>query len=208
MKTNILISFLVLFSSLKLFSFDYQAVYSDKITFFEGDFLKGFQIDSFKVDSGDSIFYPIKNIQQIGENEFNLFGASFLGDKIVINETWNYFFNGDGDTIRIKIDAKKDEEWIAFSIKDSIFVRAKVSDFDLETFLTLTDSTKTISFQVLDKDLNLVTHELNDKEIQLSKHYGLISTLNFIAFPQEKYDNSRIIDYDLWLFSELKDQLN
>ena len=51
------------------------------------------------------------------------------------------------------------------------------------SFLGLTDSVKTIGFQVYDKQMNPLSHDLNKKTIMISKQYGAVRILNFYQFP-------------------------
>ena len=111
-------------------------------------------------------------------------GISWLGSKILIRKNGeNLFINSNHDTIFIKTNAKLEDNWVAYEFPDSMYIVASVIDHDTISFLGLKDSVKTIEFQVLDHNHVMIPHSVNGKKIQLSRSYGLISTLNFSLFP-------------------------
>lgn len=65
------------------------------------------------------------------------------------------------------------------------------------TFLTLTDSVKTIEFAVYDSEMFPVSHPLNGKKIQISENYGLIKALHFYDFPSPSIFSSEISECNL-----------
>jgi len=58
-----------------------------------------------------------------------------------------------------------------------------VLDHDTLSFLGVTDSVKTIGFQVYDINNDSIEHALNNRHLKLSKHHGLIQTFLFRDFP-------------------------
>jgi len=170
-----------------MYAQNYKSVYSDKIAYFEnqnGD-VKCIRIDSVKFQS-DSILFLFKNIQQLGPDCYTPFGASWLGNKIIVNDSINLFFNKNLDTIKIKINAKLNDKWLVYNYKDSIKIFATVIKIDTLTFLGLNDSVKTISFQVYNKAMDSLDYDLNKMIIILSQKYGFVKTLNFYLFPDFK----------------------
>ena len=181
---------LVVISSLS--AYNYQTVYSHRTALFaaSGGDVKSMRIDSLKFN-GDSILFPLKNIQEFNQNCLTPYGASWLGAKIIIKPGWNYFFNQNNDTIKIKTDAKLNERWTVYSDPNIIMaVFGTVQKIEAVNFLGITDSVKTIIFNGViatsgmpKKDKALVLRDFDGKTIQISKNYGLIKTFNMLVFP-------------------------
>lgn len=177
-------------SMLKISAQDYQTIYSDRIAYFiSQENIHSVRIDSFETDN-DSIFYLMKNIRQIDWDCFTPYGASWLGDKIIIKENgYNYFFNFNNDTIKINTKAKTNETWTVYYNED-IIVEGRITGIDYLEFLGLSDSIKYISFKVYDQDMQAIEHSLNNLPIRITKNFGLISTLNFYYFPHHQSEYS------------------
>jgi N-acetylneuraminic acid mutarotase len=164
----------------------YQTLYSNRVALFENSEkqIKALRIDSVKADS-DSVFYPFATIQKISESCISPYKASWIGEKVVVKpDGTNLFFNRDGDTITLKTRARLNESWIAFQRGDDFRVKATVQSVGLKTFLGLTDSVKTISLTVTDKNENTLEHTLNNQKLRISKNYGFVETFNFYLFPE------------------------
>ena len=136
--------FLSIIFAFNLSAYDYQTVYSHRICLFgnENNQINSMRIDSVKFQI-DSILYPMKNIQQLDVNCFTPYGTSWLGNKIIVKPDWNYFFNENNDTIKIKTDAKLNEKWTLYK-KGDTYVFATITKIELLSFLGLTDTVKTI----------------------------------------------------------------
>ena len=192
---------LVVFGNLS--AYDYQTVYSHRTALFASSYgqVKTMKIDSVKFN-GDSILYPLKNIQELDYSCYTPYGASWLGYKIIIKPGWNYFFNQNNDTIRIKTDAKLNERWTVYS-NTNISVFATVQKIETVNFLGITDIVKTIAFDFViatsgmpEKVKSFISGDFDGKTIQISKNYGLIKTFNFLIFPYPS-ENSTYY-YDNW----------
>lgn len=191
MKKIELITILNLISLSYLIAQDYQTVRSDRIAYFDDQYgnVKCIRIDSL-INQKDSIFFPFPNIQQLDYACFTPYGGSWIGNKIIIQNTgFDIFFNKKNDTIKIKRNAQLDEQWIAYEIKDSITIVAQITNIDTLDIIGMLDSAKTISFQVFDKNMTLLSHGLNNMSIVLSKYYGLVKTFNFYLFPVFEGEN-------------------
>lgn len=166
-------------------SYNYQTVYSNRVALFDNseNQINALRIDSVKVDK-DSVLYPFATIQEVSENCFSPYKASWIGEKVVIKpDGTNLFFNREGDTISLKTRAGINDKWIAFQRSDDFRVKATVQSIELENFMGLTDTVKTISLTVIDQNENTIDHALNKLEIKISRTYGFIETLNFYLFP-------------------------
>lgn len=185
MKRFNLFILLIAFTILDSQSRDYQTVYSNHVAFFENSEkqINALRIDSVKTDT-DTVFYPFTTIQRISESCISPYKASWIGEKVLVKpDGTNLFINRDGDTITLKTSARLNESWIAFQHGDDFSVKATVQSVGLETFLGLTDSVKTISLTVIDKNENTLEHPLNMLKLKISKTYGFIETFNFYLFP-------------------------
>lgn len=163
----------------------YQTFFSDKEVYFANDIgdIECVRID--KIYGGeDSVFYSFPNMRQTGEECYIPAGPSWISKNIRIDDNGiNYFYNKYGDTINIKTDAKLNEAWTVYRLPDSLYIQAKVIDYDLSEFLDQSDSVKTISFEAYDKSMMPISHPVENMSIQLSKHFGIVKTLNFSLFP-------------------------
>ena len=178
---------IILYKATKNQLLGYQTVYSQRKTYYKSD---SNTIETLKIDSStffnDSIFYPSRTLQLIGDECYDPKGGGWAGKKIVFENQWNYFFNDDNDTIKIKTDAVINENWILFRRSD-ITISATVTKWDTAMVLGVIDSVKTITLHVFDSSMKPTPHELENSTIALSKHYGLIKTLNFTYLPMLKY---------------------
>ena len=186
--------FALLLSASHALASDYQTIYSNHTAIFDGYYLQGMKIDSAKVQENDSIFYPMKRIMR-RDGCATPYGASWLGEKIIISGNWNIFINGT-DTVRIKTDAKINESWTGYS-NSNYAIEAKVTTHNLSSFLGIEDSVKTIAFQAVDMDNVPIEHFWNDKTIQISKSYGLIHGFDLTIFSYSENDFEYLYDYEL-----------
>ena len=165
----------------------YQTVYSHRKAYYQTE--PG-RIETLKIDSvaylNDSVFYPSRTIQLVGDECYSPNGSGWTGNKIIVNNHWNYFFNDDNDTIKIKTDAVLNESWNLFRRPD-ITIVATVTKWDTATVMSVVDSVKTITLKVYDMSMSPLPHRLDGATIELSKHYGLTKTLNFHSLPTAKY---------------------
>jgi hypothetical protein len=200
MKKLNIIGALILVGIIRLFGQNYQTFYSNRIALFQNQngLIKSIRIDSVKYLE-DSILFPFNNIQEIGFGCYSPYAPSWIGSTIVIQDNeYNLFFNKNNDTIKIKIDAKLNESWLAYQLNNSIKIYAEVINYDKVTFLSLTDSVKTIAFQAYNKDFETINHEVNSKLIMISKNYGIIKIFDFYMFPAfEEYQYDDCIECDL-----------
>jgi len=200
MKTLSAILFMLLLFLPQIKAQHYQTVYPDRIAYFDNQYgnVKCIRIDS--VFGGiDSVLFPFSTIQQMSYDCFTPYGPSWIGEKVMVNDSINLFFNLKNDTIQIKTNALLDESWIAYELADSIKIIATVTGFDTLTFLGLTDSVKTIGFQVYDKTITPVDHAVNELTIAISKYFGLVKTVNFVHFPAYVYrfQSESLEEFDL-----------
>lgn len=128
----------------------------------------------------------------MGDECYTPNGSGWTGKAIFVNNRWNYFFNDDNDTIKIKTDAKLNESWTLFRRPD-ITITATVTKWDTATVMSVVDSVKTITLKVYDMSMKPLPHRLEGATLALSKNYGLTKTLNFHFVPEQKYAS---VDYE------------
>ncbi|MFO7863124.1 MAG: T9SS type A sorting domain-containing protein [Salinivirgaceae bacterium] len=163
---------------------NYQTVNQNRIAHFanQQDIIQSIRIDSTATDQ--TVLYPFYTVQQSDAQCYMPHQSTWIGEKIEIQPNGeNWFYNKNSEKITINTRAHLNEQWVAFEIPDSITVIASITAHEELSFLGLTDSVKTISFECFDDEMNSLNYELNNFTIQISKNYGLIKTLNFILFP-------------------------
>lgn len=177
------------FISLLAVSQDYQSVNSGNVAYFQKQaYARAISIDSVKIQGTDSILYPNKMVQSNTEGCFSVFKSSWLAAKIIIKENGeNLFFNKFNDTLLIKTKALLNASWACFSLADSTKIIATVINVDTLSFLGLTDSVKTISFQAFNNTMDEIELGINNVKFLLSKNYGLIKVSNLHEFPLTQF---------------------
>jgi hypothetical protein len=184
-------NFILLQMSLVVFAQNYQTIYSNRTPLFElpDNSVVSFRVDSIVVDT-DSVFYFPKHIEMDTINYmcFRVASNFWIGGSMRITDEFNIFTNKHNDSIRLKTNAILGEQWIICEKPDSFIVTGEVTAHNNMNFLGITDSVKTISFQMFDYLMNPISSPLNNMTIQISKHHGLIKTLNFNLFPHYSSD--------------------
>ncbi len=205
-KYCILFFYFASFTSLLSLAQNYQPVNSGRTALFYDSVYNVYSLkmDSVKIVGEDSIHFPFQIFQSVNLGSYdraNIIDGSWIGKEIVQNNPgWTIFHNKSMDSCFIKTNAELHEQWVSFSIYDSLTIVSEVISFDTCTFLGLTDSVKRISFTCYDRNMNLLNCSLNNLQIVLSKNYGLIKTLNFYHFPglvAITYYNKQVIELDL-----------
>jgi hypothetical protein len=186
MKGNMLLIIIFLLCLQQISAQNYQTVKSDRIAYYADvyDNINCIRFDSVS-EQADSIYYPFSNIDLVDNYGCNTpYGPSWIGKKVIIRKDgYNLFFNRNKDTIRIKTNAQLHEVWTAFKAGGSEIIRAEVASIDTLSFLGLSDSVKTIEFQVYNTSMVPIVHALNDMTLLLSRNFGFIRTTNFNLFP-------------------------
>jgi len=167
----------------------YQTVYSHRKAYFETDV---HTTTTLKMDScaflNDSVFYPARTAQLIGDECYDPRGSGWAGKKIVFDKAWNYFFNADNDTLKIKTDAVLNESWTLYQ-QNNTTITATVTRWDTASVLGVIDSVKTFTLHVFDPTMKPMPHELENAIFSISKQYGYTKALNFTYFPSVKYSS-------------------
>jgi hypothetical protein len=179
---------LILFISAMLclasFAYDYQTFYSHRTCYYENGtgIIAAMKIDSVKFD-GDSILYPMKQIRMNADYCYDADGASWIGTEIRITPTWNYFRNKLNQSIRIKTDARLNENWEFFNDGETTIIATVISYIE-EKVLSTPDTVKTIRLEVWDRTMKPMPHFLQGKTLKISKKHGLTEVFNLYELPQ------------------------
>ncbi len=200
MKKFTLFAAVVLMVSLTIHAQNYQTYFSDKIIAFENENigLKFQRVDSVTMTQGDSVFWFFPNFDMEDYYCIQPHGPNWSGKKAIIRENGdNVFINKHNDSILIKTHAGLDVPWLAYETPDSYRIFAEVVDHDFLTFLGVTDSVKTIGFQVYDVNNDSIEHVLNNRHLKLSKNHGIIKTFLFRDFPDYHANYPHFIEYDI-----------
>jgi hypothetical protein len=187
MKRIILILLLVeaLFSQAQ--TFDYQPISATRTALFQNidnNQIVGLRIDSVQ-NQTNTVLHPFATIQEVhADGCISPYKASWIGEKVLVAPNGsNYFFNRNGDTIRIDVQATLNQTWIAFNSADTLKIEATVSTIASGNVMGIADTLKTIVFKALDLSGKTVENAVNNKRLVISKNHGFVETLNFYLFP-------------------------
>ncbi|MFT6845588.1 MAG: hypothetical protein ACJAUV_001785 [Flavobacteriales bacterium] len=167
---------------------NYQTVNADRIAYFADTYkdVSALRIDSVLSQDGMHLF-PFKTIEAMKGGGYCVspYVSSWIGKEVImLNDGVNQFVNVDDEIISINTWAKLQDTWVAYvASTDSSKVMATIASHDNLSFLGITDSVKTITFQAYDKNDAPINSSVNYTSMQLSKNNGLVQTLNFHYFP-------------------------
>jgi len=200
MKKFTLLFTLTLLGSFAIHGQNYQTYFSDKTIAFGNQTmgLKFQRVDSVHLNQQDSVFWFFPNFDMEDHHCIQPHGPNWSGRKVIIRQNGdNVFFNRYNDSILIKTQAEPHNPWLAYDDSHSYKIFAEVLAHDTLSFLGVTDSVKTIGFQVYDMNNESVEHVLNDRRLKISMNYGLIKTFLFRDFPGYSANSGSHIEYDI-----------
>jgi len=161
---------------------DWQCIDPTKKVYFEDNNKLVYCIRIDSTFNDNTILYPFSDLHQIDWDCYSATSGSWLSKYILINEDGNTIFvNGKNQQILIKNKAELNEIWDVFT-NDNIKVTGKISSISTESILGVEDLVKTISFLVYNNEGEPINHILNQHIIKISKHFGLVKTVNFYYF--------------------------
>jgi hypothetical protein len=175
------------------YSQDWSAILTNSVSYFSTDstFIHAVRIDSTS-GSGDTLtYFPFKMLRQGSQGTtYNISGDNWIGGHIsTLPDGYNIFYNRKHNPVLLNTRAILNETWVAYRYPDSSFIEAKIDSLGISQFLGQTDSIKSISFQLKDKNGNHVINQsdsclyINTTKLVLSKNYGLIKIVDFYKFP-------------------------
>lgn len=191
MKHLVILYCLIAYSS--LIAQNYRSIKSDAEYYFSYDLsyfkdINAIKIDSSLVDGNDTTLFNFHTMRNpvFSDTCGNLYGASWLGNKIILKSNgYNYFFNKYNDTIKINTLAQINDSWIFYNYNNNNYIEATIANIDTALFLGITDSVKIIELQVKNSSGNIISHNLNNRTIIISKNYGFIKMPDFYEFPYD-----------------------
>jgi len=186
-RLHLLILFFVL-CSLNTYGQNYNPIVSNNTSLFEsGSYIEALHVDSTASDPKGLVHYFIKTWESEASadpsNCLSFQAPTWAGPKCLLNDSSAFFFNLNMDSICLKPLKEINDSWVCYTYNNGQYIEATVSKKEWATFLGLNDSLKTISFQLKDINGNNVTSNINTLFIELSKNHGLVTTMNFLAFP-------------------------
>jgi len=153
-------------------------------------YFKAFRQDSIEVSgNSDTLFYSYRAIRDSAGYPFicrDTTNGDALGRRIYKNhDGWFRFFNRNNDTIRINASAALNQSWNYCALPDSDFcyLQATVTGIMLDSIAGTTDSVKVITFQAKNAFGVNIPGIFNQKEVRLSKHYGLSKIYDIYHTP-------------------------
>jgi hypothetical protein len=161
---------------------NYQSINSKNINYFEnneGDYYLATRIDSFQLDSEDSVFYSFRTGRDISDTCALVLTPCWLGQKVIIkSDGTNLFFNSDGDTINIHTQAFLNDTFLVYTYPTGEHVKGWVSSIEEEIVLGVSDSVKSIHLFSNHEDFNLI-----DPILKIGKKNGFVTIYPFYSFP-------------------------
>lgn len=167
---------------------NYQVASAERISHFS--FNTASVIHTIKLDPlSNSDTLKLKNPPMIRQlldswNMFTTNGGSWLGKELMIcPDGTNIILNKTNDSIRFNTQAGIGNIWEVYS-KNGKVIEGAVLNVQYTSFLGISDSVKTIGFQVFDSLGNILPSALNNYQIKISKNFGFVRCLNFYEFPE------------------------
>ena len=184
-KTLLLTCFIAIFIFQGKAQKDWLCVYPDKKVYFEdrNNLVYCIRIDSAFNDN--TVLYPFSDLRLIDWHCYSIASGSWLSKYIIIDEDGNTFFvNDKNQHIFIKSQADLQETWEVFA-NDNLIVKGEITSIILKSVLGVEDLVKTISFSVFDMNNAPINHILNQRFLEISKHFGLVKTVDFYDFDYQ-----------------------
>jgi len=176
---------------------NWLCIYPDKKVYFENNQKEVYCIRIDSTSNNDSILYPFSDLHEIDRDCYSITSGSWLSKYVALNEDENTIFvNGKNQQILIKNQGILNEIWNVFE-NENIKVKGEITSIDLKSVLGVEDSVKTISFSVYNHNDEPVNHVLNQVTIEVSKHLGLVKTVNFYYFEHAMDHYSHFDDFKL-----------
>lgn len=189
---------------------NYQSIRSDRLSIYKtlvssyGLYdVRAVRIDSIEVNGADSILHLFHSIRKIDYQCYDIQSPPWFGKSVIIKpDGTNLFLNRNNDTIIIKTQgAWVGYQWTCFTESNGNWVKAVIESIEEESFLSVTDTVKTIRFIYFDSNNQPIYSGVHDKSIKISKNYGLVQAMPFYVFPNINYydhfDSEPIIEYEL-----------
>jgi hypothetical protein len=130
----------------------------------------------------DSILFPYA---QIGVPNNYCMDTSWAGERIIIRPYGENVFYSGNDSVKILTNALLNQSWKLYSFSNGDYLEASLYEISSLDFLGVSDTVKKIRLTSKDAGGSNITHPFNNKEIWLSKNFGLIKWYNMRNFPDD-----------------------
>lgn len=137
-------------------------------------------------DQGRALFFAPNQVIEINDPCIVVEPSVFGHKVLLLNNGTEVYFNLHNDSIVINTLAVAGETWRVFSKNDLIII-GEVISHQPETFLEITDSVKTVTFQAYNNTMEPIAHTINGKNLKISKNHGVVSAIHFYGFPEFAY---------------------
>lgn len=173
---------------------NYRMIFPERIMYYEciaeesdvNTTINSIIVDSVVTNSAYASYYFKPQLEMLEDLDYRLEGMSFSGEKADVYPSGDYIFrNLRGDSIVIKTAALLNQKWVSYigESGDSLIARVTALSKD-EIFKGIEDSVKTITLKYVNSSIPLGQNSLvSEFEINISKNYGAIETVNFKHFP-------------------------
>ncbi|HLO92093.1 MAG TPA: hypothetical protein VK172_13090, partial [Lentimicrobium sp.] len=143
------------------------------------------KIDSVYTELDNLVYQNHKAVESTPSCHYTN-GPSFLGKKVYSDiQGYFHFINDSTDTLHIKSNAIKDENWV-FYLKSSsnLKIIAYIDTIVYDSLFFLPDSVKVIKFYAQNLQGDSIQHTINNKSMKLTKNHGLNSIFDLLKFPE------------------------
>lgn len=162
--------------------------------------IKTLRIDSIKNLSGDNYYYNMRSPVRIDfDGEYSYYDpySSWIGKYMKVYPSTCYFADMNGNEYQIDFLRSDDSRYLSCEIEDVGYLFAYTSNIEyVEVFEGTMDSVKYISFELYEDWLeNPIYHSIIEKQLILSKNYGIVQTFDFgnMEALEEEIDEKKLI---------------
>jgi hypothetical protein len=172
---------------------NWQNICSPGITLYKNPYnnFASFRLDSVNPCTGnqlDTIYHSYATLRKFSGSQYcfdTVFG-SVLGKMVCRQGNGTFvFFNHMGDSVFLKTDAALLQSWKMISLPNSAYLLATVTEIRSDSVCGLSDLVKVITLQAKNAANQNIQHIFNNKQIVLSKNYGLTHIFDFVLFPSD-----------------------
>lgn len=172
---------------------NWQNICSPGITLYgdQNNKISSFRLDSTKAVPGnpfDSVYYSYRTLRKFsgGQYCFDTAFGSVLGERVYRKANGTFtFFNHLGDSVFLKTDAALFQSWRMISLPNSEYLVATVSEIKNDSVCGLPDQVKVITLQAKNAANQNIYNIFNNKQIVLSRNYGLSRIFDLVVFPSD-----------------------
>lgn len=183
-----LLLFSLIFVSFGGFAQNWQTINSTREAYFveQSRNMHAIHPDSSRLIGMDSVFYHFRSPQHnFSTTCGNPLSPSWAGLKTLISPSGrNVFFNDNGDSIFIYTQ-NRTSTWRMYTYPNGDYLQAGVLSTGVANVLNIPDSILILDITAYNSSSSPVADIFNNKQIILSKNFGLTQVYNMASFPQD-----------------------